>query len=318
MKYWHRGDGVGLSVDCSIESTASSQARKALRQRNFDVVESFVSSQKDVNDRCHALESLADWPGDFEPLAEWAQQHPSTHSNSAAAIQRVKWAWEARGGGAASTVSDDAANSFFGRLDIAKAALLKVLKADSKDASAIPWLISCGRGMGDDDLSEKAFAEGQRRQPGLRACYSSMLISKAARWGGSADQQIEFARTWADKAPASSGAAVLLVHAHDMVSEDTTDTSQAAAAYWQRPSVVSDVTAAHEASSALPKESINTVYVRQWLAYGLWRCGKPALAKLHFQAVDKGFNDMPWYPFRRGFNWLFSPLRKARKESLRA
>lgn len=317
MHMWHRSNGSEFLIDCNIETEASHAARKALQRGRFDEVEAFITRCTDVNERCHAIESLADWHGDDDAVEAWMTARPSPVSTLVNGIHKAKWAWEARGGGYAPSVAKSGWSAFAERLPIAKKLLLESMRSDPRDATAVPWLIWISLGMADRGLREQAFAEGVRRQKGLRAMYSALMVSKAARWSGSSEEQLAFAREWAQRTPPTSCVAVLVVRAHDMAFEDG-DFGPDPNKYWRQMSVVSDILAANDACAKVPLEGVHGAFVRQYLAYGLWRCGQFALAKPHFQAVGKGFNDSPWYPVRRGFNWLFSPLRKARRESLRA
>ncbi|MBL0868991.1 MAG: hypothetical protein IBJ18_00250 [Phycisphaerales bacterium] len=279
-------------------------------------MESFVTACPNVNERCHAIESLGDWAEDDDDVETWLKIHPGPHSLLANGIYKAKWAWAARGTSVASRVNATAWETFHQRLDVAKSFLLEAMKRDPSEAIPVPWLIWMALGLGDDDLLQRSFVEGVRRQPTLRAIYAAMIIAKSVRWGGSPGDQLDFVREWAPKAPSSSGVAALIVLAHDMTWEDG-DLSNNAKAYWLQSSVVSEIVLADETCRSLPLEGTHGTYIRQFLAYGLWRCGQFSLAKPHFQAIGNGFNERPWFRFKRGFNWLLGPLRKARRECLR-
>jgi len=317
MPYFSRSGGSEYLVDCNIDTQAARAARKAVSSGDFDAGEQFVREAVGVNERCYAIESLADWAGDPAWLREW-EQRGGTIARAVTAIHRVKWAWEARGGGYAPTVSDGAVTEFGQRLSLARQSLVTALEKDRKEASVVPWMLWYARGSMEPGLADQAYAEGLRRAADLRALHSSRLLSLAPKWGGEVDAMFEFARRLAGSAPRASGAAVLTVQAHDFVFEQLPPMSEHGKTYWLRPEVRSEVVEADTACRDAGLSEMNAVCVRNWLAYGLWRCGELALAKAHFEAIQAFPNSHPWLRYRRGFNWLFGPWRKARGQSLGA
>lgn len=293
-------------------------ARKALLRGDWASVEEYVRSRPNANERAYALEALGDWPGRHATLVKWKKERPGPISQAATAVNEMKWAWEARGGGYASSVKDQEWQSFGERLKAARASLESAWASDSKDASLAPWLIWCSRGLGDREMGNRVFAEAVRRAPELRAVYSSMMLSHASKWGGSDEQSLAFAREVIAESPLAGGAAVCLVEAHEYVYEQIAPFTDQKKAYWLAPQVRSDVVSADDVCARGGLTGMNGVRVRHWLAYGLWRVGEHGRAKVHFLELGKVPNDRPWGGFRRGFNWLLSPYPKARRVCLRA
>lgn len=318
MKLTARRGGSDYLVDCTIDDDTMRAARRALSRGDAGPAEAALSTTREPNARALLIESLGDWSGPAPFLERWASGSSSPGAAAALAIQATKWAWRARGGGAAKYVRDAAANEFAVRLARARDLLLKAAKADPKDASMIPHLIWCSRGLGDDELGRKAESEGLRRAPSLRAVYSSMLLSHTPRWGGSDEQSVEYARNVANTAPPESGAAVLLVEARYYESEFMLSISVQGKAFWKRPEVRSDILTADEKCREGGLAGMNGIRNRHWLAYGLWRLGETRLARPHFEAIGNARNERPWAGLRRGFNWLFSPFGKARRVCLKA
>jgi hypothetical protein len=158
-----------------------------------------------------------------------------------------------------------------------------------------------------------------RRSPDLRAMHASMLLSHAAKWGGSNDAMFEFARKVAWSGSNPSGAAVVLVQAHEYAFEQVEPFSEASKSYWRQMSVRGDVMAADDACRSGGLRGMNGVAVRQWLAYGLWRSGEFKRGRDHFEAIGKTRCARPWDQFNgRLINWLFGVHRKARKQCMRA
>lgn len=308
-----RRGGSEFLIDCNIDDPLTASARVSISRGDFGPAEQLIKQTVEPNQRAYLAEALADWPGEPPFLAQWA----GTGSPTAAlvcAIQRMKWAWEARGGGYASTVSDKAVLSFFDRLPIARDALLDAARRNPGDATAMPWLMWCARGLGEEDLSDKSFREAMKRAPTLRQAYSSALLTKSGKWFGSAADCHEFARSCAAKAPAGSCASILLIEAHEYTYEQMEPLSAHRKNYWTQPATVAEVVSANDACKRSGLFGMNGTRVRHWLAYGLWRCGQKQLAAEHFQQIGKIWNERPWGGMRKGFNWLFNQYGKARRQ----
>ncbi|MFA6046489.1 MAG: hypothetical protein WC718_16005 [Phycisphaerales bacterium] len=314
MRYTVRFGGAPFLVDLNVDNDSSRAARASLNRGMYDALHQYLASATTPNARLFAIESLADWPGDAPRLKAWFDAEPNGPALSAWAIQRIKWAWEARGGGYANSVGDVAAQTFFQRLNTAKELLVRAVNQSKADATVLPWVIWLSRAKGDSAMGTSAFDAGVKRVPALRALYSSMLLSHSSKWGGSDEEMFQFARHWTSQ----GASAVLLIEAHYLACEQLELFSDARKGYWLRPDVLSDVLEADQSCQAECQMGMNGIYVRNWLAYALWKCAQPAKAKPHFQAIGKGANERPWRPVRRGFNWLFSPWSKARKQALRA
>lgn len=309
-----RRGGSEYLVDCDVDDAQTAVARAALERGNFAPAEGLLQQAVDPNQRAYVAEALADWPGEPPFLSHWAANNSSADVALVRAIQRMKWAWEARGAGYAASVSEGAAMSFLQRLLIARDLLLDAAKRLSKDATAMPWLMWCARGLGDEDLSDKAFREAVRRQPTLRQAYSSALLTKAAKWFGTGPDCHEFARKHAASAPVGSCAAVLLVEAHEYTYEQMEPFSTQKGNYWMQASVVAEVCSANDLCGRSGLHGMNGIRVRHWLAYGLWRSGQNTTAAEHFRHIGRAWNERPWGGLRRGFNWLLNPFGKARRQ----
>jgi hypothetical protein len=309
-----RKGGSIFLVDMDIDDEAARRARRALASGRFDAAESLLSSATDANERAYYAEALADWPGEPAFLERWTQIN-SNHAATVAAIQRLKWAWEARGGGYAGAVGADAWSEFARRLPDARNRLVAAAKRNTKDATVLPWLSWCARGLSEPELSTKAFAEAIRRQPTLRGAYSSALLSVSSQWFGSEDGAFEFAREHAFTAPHGIGAPCLVIEAHFYASESLRDEQNKS--YWTQPAVRAEVEAAHQACTEQGFFGLNGLRSRHWLAYGLWKSGHFTAAAEHFQHL-RVWNQWPWGGFRTGFNWLLNPFGRARKQSIRA
>lgn len=119
----------------------------------------------------------------------------------------IRWAWEVRGSGYASTVRDDAWDVFFARLQRAESELLTAARL--MPTSVEPWneLIWSGIGL-QIPLEELAarYDEGQKRDPFNGPLSFSALQMLCEKWHGSHEKMFAFARMVASEAPDGSPA----------------------------------------------------------------------------------------------------------------
>ena len=115
----------------------------------------------------------------------------------------VTWAWQARGGGWASTVQEDSWQIFFERLRRAEDALTTAARLLPE--SHLPWgrLIWSGIGLQIplEELTVR-YDEGNRRAPFDNGLVSSALQMLCAKWYGSREHMFAYARMVASEAPA--------------------------------------------------------------------------------------------------------------------
>jgi hypothetical protein len=107
----------------------------------------------------------------------------------------VSYAWDARGGGYANTVTEDGWRSFRERLGKARAALTEACDADPKNSHAAAVMITCCMGeSADRDEMEKWFKRAMAANPGnYNACNRKMLFLEP-KWGGSVEAMLGFGR----------------------------------------------------------------------------------------------------------------------------
>ncbi|MBL8760053.1 MAG: hypothetical protein JNL50_02005 [Phycisphaerae bacterium] len=315
MNYSERSKGSEFLVDCNVDNADAAAARRALSRGDFDAVELFLESPTDPNERFYAFEAVADWPHDFQGIEKWAMARGSAAAVLASGIQHVKAAWDSCDGKIESATPAQA-RAFMNRMTQAAQLLSAAMKDDRADATVFPWLIWAARSLDEKQLVDQTFDLALKRGPSLRAIYSSMLVSRTQKWGGSREQALDFARQHAAAAPRGIGIEILPVEAHFYCSEHMEPASDDHRRYWGQEDVASDVLAADDACRSLPPDSMNTLRNRHWLAYALWLAGLTDRASAHFDAIGEVPNQLPWRPARGMLAKLRSTFRSARKECL--
>jgi hypothetical protein len=293
-------------ADTTLDDATASRARSWLRRERFEDCERLIAGAADPNDRAYYTEALADWPSESVAIRRWVALKPSAVAQRVALIHAAKQSWNlspwTRG------QVDPAA--FRQALGEVKDGMLKLAKADAQDASIFPWLQWVARGLSDPDLSRKAVAEGIRREPRLRALYSSALYSESPSWFGESEEALlEFAKRQAAAAPRGIGACVLPIEAHWL----NATMHGPGDSYWKRPDVRADALAAHASLEADPPPGVNGTRAWQGVLYALWKAGEGGAAAQHAPHVGRAPNEWPWGSVRLGLDRIFNDFYKARR-----
>lgn len=149
-------------------------------------------------------------------LDAWVAQEPaSARARLLRGAHGVGWAWQARGRQTADRVDPEAFDVFFERLRAAEADLMAAADRDPADGVALSFLVTSGRGLEIPKLelhSRHRAAVG--RAPRLVRVDLELLQGISAKWSGSDDDALAFARQTVADAPAGVPAHALIASAH--------------------------------------------------------------------------------------------------------
>jgi hypothetical protein len=139
--------------------------------------------------------SDGDWDDLIHELADWSGQRPkSVTAKVALAAAWEGYAWKARGGGSADSVSEASWETFHKRLDVAEQILSK---ASSLRQRCPHWfVIALWIGIGqnwDRNALEKVFQAGIKLEPTYYYVYQAKASYLLPRWGGAEGEWEEFA-----------------------------------------------------------------------------------------------------------------------------
>jgi len=154
-----------------------------------------------------AYTDSADYPAHCAALAKWRDEFPQSPTPLIAlAKSHIDYAWQARGGGYAFTVTDDGWQLFHTRIDEARRLLEKAAKLDLKDGEAYRQLLIVAMAESLPDEQVRAwFDAGRKIDPGYAALYTQMATSKMPRWGGAPGDVERFAAEVAELVPGEDG-----------------------------------------------------------------------------------------------------------------
>jgi hypothetical protein len=212
----------------------------------------------------------------------------------------IAWAWEARGSGQADRVSAEAFALFQQRLKLAEVDLQRAAALDPKDPTPWALLIWIGRGLEQGvQHAGDLYREACERDAQNAIAHRHMLIMLSAKWHGSHDAMLDFARAAAQIAPEGSDMAALVLRAHVerwfhayMIEDDDAE----AEAYLKDPQVRAECENAwarslgHLALRARP----STVLLRNDAAFWFWLVKDAARLKQETQQLGPAHSDMFW------------------------
>jgi hypothetical protein len=204
-------------LDDLLGDTDAHAFRAELDRGQWQRFDDFLQATRDPDARHFYVDTLAsviigrpDW------LDEWCAARPGSavpllfrgsHSRH--------WAWQARGGGLARTVKQDAWQLFHERLIAADKDLGRAAELDPGDPTphAIGLWSAIGLSLGQEELRRR-FGEVDRRHRWHLGAYRAMSQGLADKWGGSNASLLEFAGAAQREAPDGHPVHVIVPYAH--------------------------------------------------------------------------------------------------------
>ncbi len=192
-------------------------------------------------------------------LEEWAAARPgSALPWLFRGFHGIHWAWQARGGGRASTVAEDSWPVFHARLVEADRDLARAAALDDTDPTPHVGGIQAAIGL-ELGLTEKQgrFGQATRRYRWHRNAHTMMIQATAAKWGGSNQEMFGFARWASSQAPEGSSvhAAVPLAHLEQWLNlpRESADGKERQARYFRDGQVGAEIWQAADRSVRSPR-----------------------------------------------------------------
>lgn len=191
----------------------------------------------------------------------------------------IDWAWNARGGGYADTVTPEGWKLFDERLEVAREALTKAWETDPHDPDAPTQMIAVMMGLNRPRAEiETWFSRAMAADPdNEEACRKKMLYLEP-KWHGSAEEMLAFGRECRDGRNWYGNIPFQLIEAHVV----TSAYSQNPDDYFHDPTVWQDMQSVYEPYLAARPDS---AYVRSRYAYWCCRCGQWAEARRQFDRL---------------------------------
>lgn len=180
----------------------------------------------------------------------------------------VDWAWQARGGGFADTVTPEGWKLFAQRLAVAREALEEAYKRDPSDPRAPTLMIKVCMGQGSDlEQTTTWFTRAMTADPDNYEACDKMLFYLYPRWYGTPQQMVAFGReclktyNWRAQLP------FILLKVHQELAAESGDEK----AYYLQPAVWDDLRDIYQSLLWFdPDNNAN----RNMLAFFACKCGR--------------------------------------------
>jgi len=291
--------GKRAVLDPCLGDPTARRLDEAAGRGDWPAVTALLAPVEDQDLRAFYVGVLADRGGAQPWLDRWlAAQPESALPHLVKGAHAIHWAWEARGNGTARTVSEEQFAVFFRRLKVAENNLDRAVRLDPADATAWAELITTaiGRQLGLDE-AERRFSEVVARHRWHRSAHARMLQQKCAKWGGSDELALEFARSAVEQIPAGCtlGSMVAVAHFEAALRADGTIED-----YLVRPEVLAEVHAAADKSVRHPdfRPIPGHQTANGWFALVFHLAGDHAAAAERFDAIGNLPTELPWGYYR--------------------
>ncbi|MEU7468675.1 hypothetical protein AB0A94_08970 [Streptomyces sp. NPDC044984] len=202
----------------------------------------------------------------------------------------VSLAWHLRGGGWAKDTSREQFAGFHETLARAPQVNARAAELNPDDPSPYVSEIWTALGMGySRERMRRIWQEATARDPYHFGAHCAALQYWCAKWRGSEDLAVSFAREAVAKAPRGSLLSALPLIAWYEHRDDAAEGDD-----FRAPYLVAMVDAALADVAAAPQDHPDTAAVRHLLAYFLTRQGRHEAALLQFRLVDGYVGALPW------------------------
>ena len=189
----------------------------------------------------------------------------------------IDWAWDARGGGWASTVTPQGWRLFGERIDMAEKALLEAWKRGPAHADVAEMMITVCMAKSDRPGVEKWCKLGLEADPDDRKLCTDTLYALMPRWLGSHEDMLRFARDCASGSNYTGQIVSVILDAHGLIANDSENPS----AHLNKPEVWDDVRRVFDDYLFLDNNNVTHAQYALWAA----RCG-------HWDVMEEQCNAM--------------------------
>lgn len=205
-------------------------------------------------------------------------------------------AWQARGSGYASTVSEESFRQFHQYLGEASVALDKSLALDKQVMPAYQGLLTVYKGLGHDNAAEDTLQAARAIDPAHLGVHLTRLDHLNAKWGGSDDRMFGFARSMAASDETGVLGGLIAAAHHDYWFSLERDHAKK---YFNRSDVRKELV---QAAKPLLKFRFPPVaetdrqrlMALNYLAFTLSLANRNRLARKAFKRIGSGFTKAPW------------------------
>jgi hypothetical protein len=285
--------------DVACGDRDAQRLRRHLDARRWEPVHDFLEGITDPDDRDFYTAAVVAQPGRPEWLERWLAAKPNSGITwLVRGMHAVQWAWEARGSGWSDTVTAQGWKDFRERLAMAEQELHRA--AELAPADPTPWVALMWSAIGSQlgiDVIHQRFEQATRRHAFNRNAHTSWLQAQCAKWFGSHDKDIRFARKTVAQLPEGHTLHVLIaiahVERHNMLFREKR--GHESDGYFRQPDVREEINDAARRSVLLkpPPKHRHVVDDCNYFAYCFHRMGQKREARTMFRRAAPWVT-MPW------------------------
>lgn len=295
------------------ESENVVRINRLLSESQWDELEQLLKSLP-ANERYHVVQTVVEVKGRPKPLDLWLEHRPrSVMAHIVSGHHLIKWAWEARGSGVASTVTNEGIEHFFQRLFLAKDTLEKAIKLENKYADPYVGLITIAMGTGvERDQLWEYFAKALLHTKDHYYAHTSMINALAEKWGGDEHEMFSVAYKASFNAKDNSPLAgiIAVAHVEQWLYLHMCDLDEEADAYFKQQKVRQGLLDAYKKIAGCSLESNEHVEALNVFAFCFYHAGLYPIAKEVVEKLGPNFVEYPWIycgePFLATFDTAFA------------
>lgn len=300
----------GFQEDLTFGDPQARRLRSALVAGDWMSVHAALDKVRDWDERAFLIDAITETvsPAMERTLGAWVQAKPD---DGLPLVARGRWriyaAWAARGGGGASSVTDEGWKVFFQQLQLAEKDFEAASELAPSDPTPHAYRVITARGLQLDDQEERArFDEARTRDPTNRVAHLMMMVALCQKWGGSHAAMFAFAREASAGAKEGSLLHGLVASAHIErwlwatsfadKAEDDPEWYGKAAGYFKDGEVKRELQAAWSRSlgSAAFKATSPSNYTRNTFAWCFVQMEDWDRAKKELEALGGKITELPW------------------------
>lgn len=300
----------GFQEDLTFGDPQARRLRSAVLAGDWLSVHAALEKVRDWDERAFLIDAITDTPTPAveRTLSAWVQAKPD---DGLPLVARGRWriyaAWAARGGGGASTVTDEGWKVFFHQLQLADKDFDDASERAPSDPTPHAYRVIAARGLQlEKDQVRARFDEARTRDPDNRVAHSMMLVALCRKWSGSHEAMFAFAREASAGAKEGSLLHALVAAAHIErwlwaasfadSAEDDPEWYGKAAGYFKDGAIKQELIAAHARSLGAPGFQATSVSVpaRNLFAWCFTQMEDRERARKELEALGGRITQTPW------------------------
>ena len=272
-------------------------AIELLDQCRWDELDAYLRDLA-PNDRYRVVQAMVETNGRPAVFDQWLEASPqSAIALIVSGHQYIHWAWEARGSGLGSTVSNKNIGLFFERLFLARESLEYAIELENQYSDSYVGLMTIAMGTGiDRENIWRYFAKALVHCKDHFEAHRSMINAVAEKWGGEPGEMFVVARQATANAKLGSHLAGIVAEAHieQWLYLSMCDKDEEAEIYFREKDVRDELRAAYSQIKDCGPETAEMTAVLNNFAFCFYLANLNDLAREVIEKLGKQFSKHPW------------------------